>query len=294
LVIATGAVMLLLAIDVLPESLGDLLERAIPIILVIVGLNMLLIDRVRFGNWIALALSMVILGVIVYFAYQTQSDIVRDEYVESIEPIFLGDHIQGVNVNIEILDATVTITDSGTRALDATFTGSTESEVTIAVQENEDGIVDFTITEKRTSGIPNLGAMGSGELQVLLPVGVTINSLNFNNKDGTATFNFQSLDVPRFNIQNQHGNVALFLPHSGITISDVNIASGDLRLVVDPAITLQVRNAPPQPRTLVDENVYLFLANGGIESKGGVTDYDFIVNLAMPGGRLTIQRPEGT
>ena len=53
LIIAVGVTMLLLAVGVLPEAIGDLMQRSWAALIVLFGFNLLLADRIRYGNWIA-------------------------------------------------------------------------------------------------------------------------------------------------------------------------------------------------------------------------------------------------
>lgn len=289
LVIGTGLAMLLVAVDVLPENVSDLMQRSWPILLVLVGLNMLLIDRVRFGNWLALGLSVPILAAIIYFAYDLQSQKQRTDYVETLDPIPLSENIKGVYVKVETLAAIVVFrtTDDGARAVGAHFVGSSESRLSIAAQENEEGILNFRVTETRPNRIPKLDAVGSGELQVFLPVGVTVSNLAFTNQRGLVTLDFRALDVPRFTIDNGADDVDLYLPRNGVAIGNIRIGDGNLRIVVDPSASLRVEGAPSDTR--LNQNDYSLLANGIIESRGGLREFQFNLRLDLPNGSLTIQ-----
>jgi len=72
-------------------------------------------------------------------------------------------------------------------------------------------------------------------------------------------------------------------------IGDVTLERGDLRLLVDPSIPLRVFNPPPQ--TNLDPNVYQPLANGPIESRGGLTSFLFEIRLQIGKGSLTLTEP---
>jgi hypothetical protein len=259
---------------------------------------MLLIERVRFGNWLGLMISVVILGVIVFFAYDVQADKVRTDYREAIEPVILGDHIRGMTVRVEMIDATVVFQHmpDGSRAVNAQYQGSSESEVSISVQENEPGMVELTITERRPNRIPHLEEIGRGELLVFLPVGIPIENLVFTNHRGATTLDFRFLNVPRFDVRIDDAlvGVALHLPPQGNTTSNLSIQKGGLQIYVDPNIPLQINGAPVGGRTELDENRYLFLEGGGIESRGGLTEFNIRLSLNMPDGSLIIQPPQPT
>ena len=292
MVIATGIAMLLLALDIPHENLADLIRRSWPVLLMIGGLNMLLIDRVRFGNWLALALSLGGLAAVIYFAYDARENLERTEYVETVEPVPLGENINGVAVDVFVKNAAVTFrtTDLGDRAIGATFVGSTESEVSISIVEDEDGIVNMTVVENRPNQIPSLEGTGRGNLQVLLPVGVAVTSLNFESETGGTLLDFRSLDVPRFDVTLGKGNMDLFLPLRGVAIGNVTISDGDLNIVIDTDATLRVDGN--RGSTIVDQNNYLFLADGSIQSLGGLTEFQYNLRTELPGGTLLIETPD--
>jgi len=294
LVIAAGVAMLLLAIDLLPPNVGDVLRRAWAIVLVIAGLNMLLVDRIRWGNWLALAFSGIILGGVVYFAYDVQASYERADYIEAVEPVVLGEHIQALNITVETLATRVIFrpTDDGARAVGARFVGSSESQVSISVQENEPGIVDFSVIERRPESIPNLAAVGWSNLEVYLPVGVTVTGLSYQSTESQklpTTLDFRFIDAPRFRVEDTSGDVDLYMPENGVVIADVILGNGSLRIFVAPQTSLRVAGAPANTR--IDENNYISLADGTIESRGGLREFQFNLQVAVRRGSLTIQPP---
>jgi hypothetical protein len=294
MVIATGVAMLLLALDVPHENLADLIRRSWPVLLMIGGLNMLLIDRVRFGNWLALALSLVGLAAVVYFAYDTRTNLERTDYIETVQPVPLGDNINTVNVTVSVKNARVTFraTDNADRAIGATFIGSTESEVRIAILEDEGGVVNLSVVEHRPNSIPNLERTGRGDLQVLLPVGVSISGLTFVSESGGTLLDFRILDVTRFDVTLGTGNMDLFLPLRGVAIGDVNISDGDLNIVNEADASLRLTGAPePEEDNNVNGNTYLILAGNIIESRGGLSNFQYNLGIDI-GGILTIETSE--
>lgn len=289
LVLFIGIVLLLNAIEVLPTNSDDLLNRSWGILLVIFGLNMLLVDRIRFGNWLALGISTIILGVIVGFAYQAQGDELRNDYTETIEAIPLGDNIRGLTVSVDVMATTVQFrpASNGARTISAQFVGSSESRVTMIAQEDDASVVELSIVEEQANSIPNLSKMGRGALIVSLPNGITINEFVFSNESGGATFDFRPLDVPSFNITLTQGNVDLFMPEQGVVIGDLTVSDGDVRMIVDPDIPMRIGNVPSG--SSVDQNTYLFLADGSIETRN--REYLFNLRVNIPNGILILEAP---
>jgi hypothetical protein len=258
-------------------------------------LNALLIDRVKFGNWLALLISLVFLAGVIFMAYSSRADDLRDDYVEVVEPVPLGDNIVGVNVDVQSVDTTVIFrpytleeTDNP-RSVGAKFTGSKESRVTITIEQDDQNRLNLTVVETRPNSIPNLEDMGRGQLEVYLPVGVTIDNLNFENQNGPVTFDFRQVDVPRFNIVNRSGDIDLYMPLEGIVIGDVTIDEGNLLVVIPPDISLRVSGT--QGSRELDTNVYLPIEGGDIESRGGLSEFQVILRANVPDGTLSI-RPQ--
>lgn len=295
LIIVVGVVMYLLATDVLPENVGDLMQRSWPILLIIFGLNALLIDRVRFGNWLALVLSLVLLGGLIWYAYRIRSDDLRQDYTEILNPIPLGEHIQGVVIDVNALDATIVFRPytqeetSEPRSIGAKFTGSRESHLEVSVQEDEQAVVHFSVTEKRPDSIPNLRDVGRGQLEIYLPIGIPVQDLQFTNKKGLVTLDLRQVDVPRFNITNDSGDIDLYMPLSSVVIGDVNIRSGNLLIVIPPQIAMRISGAPENRELNVND--YVSVQGGDIESRGGLLEFQVELNVNLPGGTLTI-KPE--
>jgi hypothetical protein len=286
--------MLVRATNLIPPNASDLLERAWPLLFVIIGLNMILVERVRFGNWLALGLSLGILGGVIFLAYDTQAKVVRDDYVETIPPIPLGDHIQGLTVRIEMQAATVAFipTLDASRSVGANFRGSTESRLRLLVQEQEGGIVEFVIQEERPNQIPDLRAYGRGHLDVFLPLGIPITELSLLNQSGGVRVELQNLEVPRFDLQIERGNVDLYLPaQANVLDGNIRIQDGSLRVLADPQRPLRIRGQVGGEINL-NPNNYVATVNEGVESRGGVQNFQYELQASLPKGDLIILAPE--
>ena len=291
-VIGVGVLLLLSATDVLPEAIADLMERSWSMLIVIIGLNLLFAGRVRFGNWLALGLSAITLGIVIFLAYEARIEDPQDSYTETLNMITLGDHIQGVDVQIKLVNnTTVTLqsTPDLAKVIGANFVGSKASEVSISAQEDDNGVVTLTITEHRPHAIPKLEDVGRGELVVTLPVGVPITNLTFSNERGRTTLDLRALDVPRMNVQNRFGDVDLWMPFSGIVIGDVIIDEGNLQIVVLPEVSLRVTGSHRLAE--YNQNVYIKLDDGTIRSEN-TSEFEFNLRVSVPKGTLTVISPE--
>lgn len=298
LVIGCGLAMLLLALDVLPASVGDLLQRAWPILLVIAGLNMLLMDRVKFGNWLALALSVPLMGGIIYFAYDVQRNKIRTDNVIPIpaEPILLGDNIQGVTIHLELLDSTAYVRpiEVSARAMTAVFTGSTESTIDYSALQNEQGVVEFVVTERRQGGLPNLAEMGRGHLDMRLPIGIPIQNLYLHNTYGGLRVDLRTVNVPRFDIQSDFGDVDLYLPdltatEQGAVFGDMTLSDGNLRIIVERNVPLRITGATT--RAILDSNTYLRDSENGLIESRNASNFVIQIQVNQLSGPITILTP---
>jgi|GEM_PF-6448156 len=294
LVLGIGAALLIRALDVLPAGINDILERSWAIVLVIAGLNMFLAERIRFGNWAAVVISGAALAGIVFFAYDAQSNEIRTDYVEAIDPVPLGDNIQTVYVTVDVLATQIIVrpVPLGYRGVQARFVGSEMSRVSIVVQQREDdpASVDVVITETNREGIPELDKIGRGELLVLLPEGIEIPQFNITGQSGGSTLDLSTLSISRFDIDLAFGNLALYMPSNPALIGNVTVSDGNLQMWVDPDINLRILNAPPGNRATVDSTTYLFTASGEIE-KRGATDFIYDIRLDVPTGTFQLSPP---
>jgi len=301
LVIAVGASLLLLSAGVLPAAVSDLLERSWALLLIIWGLDILLANRIAVrgrklsSSWIALGLSIVFVTGVITYAYNAQLGKVRDDYVETLDSIPLGDHIQGMNIRVQTLETELVFLHNPEPILNARFAGSTESQVEMAAIEDDSNIVNMSVREERPGMFPKLDAVGSGTLRVGLPFDVPINELDIANTEGRITLDLQANAVSRLSVYSGEGDVDLYMPRQGTTLGQVTIENGNLFMVIDSNIVLRVTGAPETVE--VNPNEYRVLRDGVVESVSVVgTAADMTINLNMSGGTLTItsnpeQRP---
>jgi hypothetical protein len=125
---------------------------------------------------------------------------------------------------------------------------------------------------------------------VLLPVGVPVTDLTFITDHGQTTLDFRILDVPRFDVSQGSGSMDLWLPLRGVAIGDVTIDDGDLRILIDPDAALRIEGN--RRATTLNQNIYSPLADGSVESRGGLVEFQYNLRINLPGGALTIQPPE--
>ena len=210
--LGVGLVLMLRALELIPDGLYDLAERAWPFLLVLAGLSVVLRDRVRFGSMFALVLSAGLVIGISALAFSTRSGELRDDYQELIEqPIAESINQLAVNVSTLATDVELVRTTGETRTIAGRFTGSSESLIHLDYREEADGRASFVLREEQSNAFPRLDAIGRGTLLLELPVGLAT-EVAFDGTEGTASFNLLGLSLERLGIDLQQGDALVTLP----------------------------------------------------------------------------------
>lgn len=237
--IATAAVILSVHLGLVPSGIADLIERSWPVLLVFSGLMIFLRDRIQFGSFVALILSVFIIGGIATTAFSARSGQARDEKQITIAES-VGDNIQLLQVNLEVLTTNIEILSLETTARDiqATFAGSEESDIVWEYEESAEGLATFTLRETRANPFPRLDAIGRGRMSIALPRNLAT-SIAFKNQDGIATFNLGQLALERLDLDVYKGDVVITMPAYNPLSPSVQQNPGNL-VVRDGNITIRV------------------------------------------------------
>lgn len=275
LIIGVGIMMLMISADVVPEAYGDVMIRSWPALMIIFGLNVMLGGRLKYANWGILGLAIVLVVVIGNLAYAQRQDEYRDDYRESWEQQ-VPESVEQINVEIVAKETLVTLSHSpDTQLMQAFFTGSTESDVTISF-DMETNPPTFRVIENRSGILPRLAEVGRGKMNIFLPVGVRIENLSYAGDNGSVTFNLDQLDVRELDVDINKGNMDLCLPFLQVGTDKrifgnaVRVNNGNLRTYVPEGISVSMQYAsnPPnfefRPSTI--EDLYDKLLEG-IESE---------------------------
>lgn len=300
--VAISAVLLLNALEEVPEGIYDLFERGLPIVLVFAGLSLLLAKRVPLSDVVALGISGAIVVGIAFVAYDNRSGELREdnqvviaETVPSSVPLLI------VNVNTLSTDVEVRVGDSRADGVTGEFLGSTESEITVNL-EYEEGAdrATFIFREEQGDDLPMLEAVGRGRLTLFLPPDVPI-AFAFDGGDGTALFDMGNIALERFNIEVASGDTVVTLPeyvplapNAAAQPGTVMVQNGNLDIIVPESIGMRFELNPVDINPQFPEQNYLFLVGGVLESR------DFEDNeiqlryiLTLPSGQLTVANSSG-
>jgi hypothetical protein len=225
-----------LLLGALPVQLLDLAGRALPAALIAVGFMLLLSRRVRFGNLLALTLTVVLVGGLAVMAFNQQSEQVRaDQRKQFSQPIEA--QITSVRIVLNLRNTAVDIkaAASGTASVVADFIGSSETLITSDYQvDGQTGTL--TIAETASPGLPSLSALGRGQLNLTLPheVGIQALSIALATRGGQVSVNASDTPLLELSIDAPASPVSLTGLPAALTTLRI-ISAGELALGKLPA-----------------------------------------------------------
>lgn len=287
LVVALGAIWLLIALDAVPEAVGDLLARAWPALLVLLGLE-LLIGRRRIAlagralpmSLLALLGVLIALGVIVALAYREQGSSLRTDNVQSFDQT-LDPDLNRVEVTAALQRTTVTArpSEQGGRALSATYQGS-RGHTVVMEWGAQAGTGALAIGETAGEAIPRLEDYGRATLELALPEKTVISLLRLDSKAGDGALDLQRLQIERLEVALKDGSLTVTLPAGEVLSGRLRVEGGDLELRVPPAVALTVTLAEGsgEPAYDYDDLRYDLLRDGTLKLEN--TD-EFQVGLTV-------------
>lgn len=288
-IIAIGSVWLLMVAGAFPEAVEDILLRGWPALLILFGFDVLLgRRRVRVARWMVdtsfagLLVTLILLGGVVVFAYQKQADIVRADQVETFSKV-LPDAVEQVTVVLDLERTAVTVipAEEFERELAFVFRGSRESDVTVA-WDVVDATGALTVSESYRNAIPRLEDYGRATMEIILPLGVSVDLFDLSLASGDVTLNFASLSVPQLMLAVDEGDVQLALPQADVLAGDLRVGSGDVEVLVPAANTLNIKAQGSSPNFVFDRDRYDLLVGGELKNRGA-NAFDYSLDVWMSG-----------
>ena len=263
--LALALILLLRALQILPQPLFDLLARAWPALLILAGLSILLRARVGFGSGIALLISAALVVGIAALGFSNRAAQQRDDYKQSLDQN-VADSVTLLRLQIHTLatDVEVLPRQGAERQVTGQFVGSLDSMVEFSY--DEEGVeANLTVTEQQASQFPNLDTIGRGALHLELPPDLPLD-IEVQAADGSVSMNMVGLSVERMNLDLQHGNALVTLPHympvasaPGDLLGTLIAHQGDLTLLIDLDIAAQL-DLDVGVRPQYDPNYYNYLS----------------------------------
>lgn len=285
-VLAMCGVWLIISIDatqdIAPNGILDLLVRSWPAVLVFTGLSIVLRDRLPLGNFVAIVVSIILVGGIAAFAYTSRVDEARDDqqitWDETIDAT-----VNLLQVNVEALDTGVeffSAAPADARYIAATYTGSNASEINPSYDET-DGIATLTLREVRAELFPPLDQIGRGTLRVELPQNLAL-AVAFEGANGDITFDLDQTHLERLTFVLQQGSALVTLPEYDPQSATVRQNPG--------ALTVFNGNL----RILAPENIDgQFVLNKATNQRPQFNDVDYFLEDNINEWILRARRSEG-
>ncbi len=236
LILLAAAIWALQSLGTLPPFAADLIARAWPVVFIATGLMLLIGRRVRFGNLIAVVVSVVLVGGVTAAAYSQQATkIVADQHKPFEQA--LDSSITSVKSNVTSLLTEIEVKpgDSTKSAISGEFVGSRDSQISGDYQT--DGTTGtFTLVEAQSGGIPTLGELGRGKLTLFLPTESNISQLAVNIAGhGDIQFDAAGTTLTDLSITGGTGQITLgTLPTS---LTNVVLTAGTGPLDIDASAT---------------------------------------------------------
>ena len=274
LILALGVVWLFVTTDAVPDAFADLLQRAWPALLVLIGLEALLgrrqlaIGARRLPASALIVLVVVVaLGVIVALAYQKQADSVRAENVQSFEQP-LGEDIRALEVTAQLERTAITVGpgEAGVQTIAARYAGSRGHTVTMEwAAQAQTGTL--AVVETNGGSIPRLEDYGRATFELSLPDKTPIALLRVESEAGDAELDLRALQIQRLESALSDGSLVVTLPSGEALNGRLEVRGGNLELRVPAGIpmTVSLAEGSGEPSYIYDDLRYDLLRDGTLK-----------------------------
>jgi len=297
--VALAAVVIVRTLNLLPPYIDDIVGRSFPIVLVLIGLSILLHDRIPFSSFIAFVLSLALMTGIGTTAFSVRRGQNRDDNrIEVTEDLSENVALLRVRVTALATDVEIAPAPQGAgREVRALFLGSTENTLDALYVEDSNGGATFNITELRTNPLPLLEAIGRGTLLIELPRGVPVD-VQLDNNDGEARLNMTGISLERLNINVTEGSALVTLPEYAPqfsppdeTLGTWRIGSGALTVRIPEDVSARFdmsQSTGPEPD--YDPNIYNLLFGNDILEARNIDLAEIVMryNIIAQRDRLTV------
>lgn len=300
LLVAVAA--LLYRLDVLPNGLYDVLLRAWPALLVLLGLSVFLGSRTRFGGLIALVVTVGLVGGIASYAFSSRAEQSRDDYAVTIDqPIAEGITLLRLSVTVGSSDLDIELSRAPVGAdpvIRGEFRGSIESAFTVDYVD-EGASASLTLRETLSQQFPLLENIGRGALTLQLPADLPLD-VAVVGEQGQVRLDMSGLSVERMNLNLARGSALVTLPvynplgsPTGESLGTLAVGSGNLTLFVPSEIAARLELDRRAGLPHYDPNLYNSLFGDTVLEARGIDNAQIVVryNVAVPNGEIRVQVP---
>ncbi len=298
IVLAGAALLAAVQFNLLPAGLIDLINRGLPILLVLIGIAFILRDRVPASGLIALVISGALVGGIALTAYNGRAGRLSSETQAAIaESVSEGVTLLRVNITTLATDIELITGLDRTGGISGQYAGAAANALESRYSENTDDTADLVLVETLTEGFPGLNDIGRATLSLQIPPDVPVD-LQVNGGSGSVTLNLGGLSLERLNINTSSGDVVVTLPsydplfsQPEDTLGEIAVNGGNLTLFVPSSVAgrfdISARSGTPEH----DESLYNLLSGGQVLESRRIDVADLVMRftLAVPGGRIRLE-----
>ncbi|MCL4248691.1 MAG: hypothetical protein KJ065_11155 [Anaerolineae bacterium] len=300
--LAAAAVLAARAAGWIPDNAFDVIQRAAPALLVLLALATLLRNRLPFGRLIALVLTLVLVGGIAVYAFNTRSEQVREDNRQTIDQPLSAD-VTLLRLRVLTLATDVELRRSldPSPAVRGEFVGSMDNQVNVSFEIGSDNSVTLLLEEVRLSAVPSLETVGRGTMRLDLPPDLPLD-IDFESQDGDVVLNLGGTQLERLNVNVANGDVVVTLPEyqprfsePGEVLGAITSLTGALTLRVPQAVAahLELNRGGSGIQPQYDPNVYNYLVGDVLEART-IESAAIVVRyiLTAPRGLIRLDVPE--
>jgi hypothetical protein len=243
--VLVAVVLLLRVLGAVPDGLYDVLTRAWPALLILLGLGLLLPERLPLASVIVLGLSGALVAGVAFAAYTSRAGQSRDDQRLAVDQV-ISDEITLLVINVNTLETDVEVFTSTGGRISGEFVGGQASEISQNYFETDDARAEFTLTEAKPDQLPRLEAVGRAALRLEIPETVAV-ALVLDGQDGLMTLNLSTLALERLVLDLNRGDALVTLPAYQPLAANapeqpglLTVRSGDLTVIVPPAVAMRM------------------------------------------------------
>jgi phage shock protein PspC (stress-responsive transcriptional regulator) len=290
-------------LDQIPAGITDLISRALPVLLIFIGLAFFLRGRVPVSNIASLIISIGLVAGVATIAYNGRATQVRtDQNLTLTYPIEEDVTLFVVNVSATTTEITIN-TAPNTDVVTGTFIGSMQSTISQTKTVSEQGIGEMTITETKSDEFPRLDDIGRGTLDLTLPANIPL-VLNIVNQSGDVTLSLGDAQLERLTLNIQQGDGVVGLPnHDPLSLeseerpSEFIISGGNLTLLipsaVDARLIYNVQRVADAPDTFIESReAGLTILRPNPDSFTDTSAPRLFYDVRVPSGELRVELRE--
>lgn len=235
LLIGAGVVLLLSNLGMLPPIDWFSLLNYWPILLILIGLEIMLGNRSILGSIAVALLGLVVLGGVIFFVGIQQAGVAGGSSVTYTIAEDLGSaKTLDVTLNLGITDTQISGASDNSLAVQGQYTTNKEFQVqTIYDVRGDTGYL--TISHDSSSRFPSIALMGDLSLGLTNAVPM---SLHINGGVGNAVLDLTGIQLSSLDINTGVGNLEVILPAEGRYEVTVNGGVGNIEITVPAGLSV--------------------------------------------------------